>query len=157
SPRRGLNRDGPRRTRRAMSHGRWPADVRSAGDPPGASLRRRRGNGRGGLAGAPGSNGGRGKPPRASLPARTAASAFEEGPRRRSAEERLVEGLRNAGYREAIVPSADYLAPYAEHLGTKEERELYRFVDRHGDTIALRADFTIAIARHLAPRLSSGG
>ncbi len=97
------------------------------------------------------------KPPRASLPAGTAAYVFEEATRRRSAEERIVEGLRKAGYREAIVPSADYLAPYAQHLGTREERELYRFVDRHGDTIALRADFTIAIARHLAPRLSSGG
>ena len=96
------------------------------------------------------------KPPRASLPAGTAAYVFEEATRRRSAEERIVEGLRKNGYREAIVPSADYLAPYAQHLATREERELYRFVDRHGDTIALRADFTIAIARHLAPRLASG-
>ncbi len=30
-------------------------------------------------------------------------------------------------------------------------------MDRHGDTLALRADFTIALARHLAPRLPSEG
>jgi ATP phosphoribosyltransferase regulatory subunit len=91
------------------------------------------------------------------LPAGTAAYVFEEATRRRDAEERIVERLRAADYREAMVPSADYLAPYAPHLGAGEERELYRFVDRHGDTIALRADFTIAIARHLAPRLAADG
>lgn len=91
------------------------------------------------------------------LPAGAAAYVFEEATRRRVAEERIVAGLREAGYREAIVPSADYLAPYLSHLGPREERELYRFVDRHGDTLALRADFTIALARHLAPRLIADG
>jgi ATP phosphoribosyltransferase regulatory subunit len=90
------------------------------------------------------------------LPAGAAAYVFEEAARRRRAEDRIVEGLRAAGYREAIVPSADYLAPYLTHLSAREERELYRFVDRHGDTLALRADFTIALARHLAPRLAPG-
>ena len=90
---------------------------------------------------------------RSAVPAGAAAYAFEEAARRREAEERVVEGLRSAGYLEAMVPAADYLAPYTTHLGQREERELYRFVDRHGDTLALRADFTIAVARHLAPRL----
>lgn len=89
------------------------------------------------------------------LPTGAAAYVFEEATLRRRAEDRIVEGLREAGYREAIVPSADYLAPYLSHLSSREERELYRFVDRHGDTLALRADFTIALARHLSPRLSS--
>lgn len=92
---------------------------------------------------------------RASLPAGAAAYVFEEATRRREAEDRIVAGLRNAGYHEAIVPSADYLAPYLPHLSAREERELYRFVDRHGDSLALRADFTIALARHLAPRLAA--
>ncbi len=94
---------------------------------------------------------------RASLPTGTAAYVFGEATRRRAAEDRIVAGLRKAGYHEAIVPSADYLAPYLSHLSAREERELYRFVDRHGDTLALRADFTIALARHLAPRLPPGG
>jgi ATP phosphoribosyltransferase regulatory subunit len=94
---------------------------------------------------------------RASLPTGAAAYVFEEATRRRAAEDRIVAGLREAGYHEAIVPSADYLAPYLSHLSAREERELYRFVDRHGDTLALRADFTIALARHLAPRLPSEG
>ena len=89
------------------------------------------------------------------LPTGAAAYVFEEAALRRRAEDRIVEGLRAAGYREAIVPSADYLAPYLTHLSAREERELYRFVDRHGDTLALRADFTIALARHLAPRLAA--
>lgn len=91
---------------------------------------------------------------RASLPSGAAAYVFEEATRRRDAEDRIVADLRRAGYHEAIVPSADYLAPYLSHLSAREERELYRFVDRHGDTLALRADFTIALARHLAPRLT---
>ncbi len=90
---------------------------------------------------------------RASLPAGMAAYVFEEAARRRQAEEKIVAGLREAGYLEAMVPSADYLSPYLTHISASEERELYRFVDRHGDTLALRADFTIALARHLAPRL----
>jgi ATP phosphoribosyltransferase regulatory subunit len=94
---------------------------------------------------------------RASLPTGAAAYVFEEATRRREAEDRIVAGLRKAGYHEAIVPSADYLAPYLPHLSAREERELYRFVDRHGDSLALRADFTIALARHLAPRLASDG
>ncbi len=98
-----------------------------------------------------------GRPHTHRLPAGAAAYVFEEATRRRVAEDRIVAGLREAGYREAIVPSADYLAPYLSHLGPREERELYRFVDRHGDTLALRADFTIALARHLAPRLTSNG
>jgi len=89
------------------------------------------------------------------LPTGAAAYVFEEAALRRRAEDAIVEGLRAAGYREAIVPSADYLAPYLAHLSPREERELYRFVDRHGDTLALRADFTIALARHLSGRLAA--
>jgi ATP phosphoribosyltransferase regulatory subunit len=88
------------------------------------------------------------------LPTGAAAYVFEEAALRRRAEDAIVEGLRAAGFREAIVPSADYLAPYLPHLSSQEERELYRFVDRHGDTLALRADFTIALARHLSGRLA---
>lgn len=90
---------------------------------------------------------------RGALPPGAAAYAFEEAERRRSAETAIVSTLVAAGYREAIVPTADYWAPYAPHVGAREERELYRFVDRHGETLALRTDFTIALARHLAPRL----
>jgi ATP phosphoribosyltransferase regulatory subunit len=94
---------------------------------------------------------------RVSPPAGSAAYLFEEATRRREAEERIVAGLRSAGFREAMVPAADYLGPYLPHLDAREERELYRFTDRHGDTLALRADFTIALARHLAPRLADNG
>lgn len=91
---------------------------------------------------------------RGALPPGAAAYAFEEAERRRSAESAIVSTLVAAGYREAIVPTADYWAPYAPHVGAREERELYRFVDRHGETLALRTDFTIALARHLGPRLA---
>ena len=60
----------------------------------------------------------------ASTPSGAAAYVFEEATRRRDAEDRIVADLRKAGYHEAIVPSADYLAPYLSHLSAREEREL---------------------------------
>jgi hypothetical protein len=66
---------------------------------------------------------------------------FEEATRRRVAEDRIVAG-RESRIPRAIVPSADYLGPYLSHLSARRN-ELYQFVDRHGDTLALRADFTM--------------
>lgn len=91
----------------------------------------------------------------AALPTGVAALLFESARRRREAEERLVAVLRNADYSEVILPILDYLEPYEELLTSATRGELYRFVDRDGDLLALRADFTPMLARLLAPRLAS--
>ncbi|HEX9945225.1 MAG TPA: ATP phosphoribosyltransferase regulatory subunit [Thermoanaerobaculia bacterium] len=91
----------------------------------------------------------------AALPTGVAALLFESARRRREAEERLVARLREAGYSEVILPILDYLEPYEALLTPATRGELYRFVDRDGDLLALRADFTPMLARLLAPRLSS--
>ncbi|HEY4592229.1 MAG TPA: ATP phosphoribosyltransferase regulatory subunit [Thermoanaerobaculia bacterium] len=91
----------------------------------------------------------------AALPTGVAALLFESARRRRDAEEKLVARLREAGYSEVILPILDYLEPYEALLTPATRGELYRFVDRDGELLALRADFTPMLARLLAPRLGS--
>lgn len=91
----------------------------------------------------------------AALPTGVAALLFETARRRRDAEDQLVAHLREAGYSEVILPILDYLEPYDSLLTPASRGELYRFVDRDGELLALRADFTPMLARLLAPRLAS--
>ncbi len=91
----------------------------------------------------------------AALPTGVAALLFESARRRRDAEERLVGRLREAGYSEVILPILDYLEPYESLLTPATRGELYHFVDRDGELLALRSDFTPMLARLLAPRLAS--
>jgi ATP phosphoribosyltransferase regulatory subunit len=91
----------------------------------------------------------------AALPTGVAALLFESAKRRRGMEQRLVARLEEAGYAEAILPILDYLEPYESLLTPASRGELYRFIDRDGEQLALRADFTPMLARLLAPRLHS--
>ena len=89
----------------------------------------------------------------AALPTGVAALLFESARHRRQAEERLGGLLREAGYAEVILPILDYLEPYESLLTPATRGELYRFVGRDGELLALRADFTPMLARLIAPRL----
>lgn len=90
----------------------------------------------------------------AALPIGVAALLFESARRRREAEGRLVALFEEAGYAEMILPILDYLEPYEALLTPASRAELYRFIDRDGEQLALRADFTPMLARLLAPRLA---
>jgi ATP phosphoribosyltransferase regulatory subunit len=91
----------------------------------------------------------------AALPIGVAALLFESARRRREAEGRLVALFEKAGYAEVILPILDYLEPYEVLLTAASRSELYRFIDRDGEQLALRADFTPMLARLLAPRLGA--
>ncbi|HYU31321.1 MAG TPA: ATP phosphoribosyltransferase regulatory subunit [Thermoanaerobaculia bacterium] len=91
----------------------------------------------------------------AALPIGVAALLFESARRRREAEGRLVALFEGAGYSEVILPILDYLEPYEALLTAASRGELYRFIDRDGEQLALRADFTPMLARLLAPRLGA--
>lgn len=91
----------------------------------------------------------------AALPIGVAALLFESARRRRDAEARLVSLLEGAGYGEVILPILDYLEPYETLLTAASRSELYRFIDRDGEQLALRADFTPMLARLLAPRMAA--
>ncbi len=91
----------------------------------------------------------------AALPSGVTALLFEAAAARRALEGRLVPALEQAGFSEALLPILDYAAPYEPLLTPRRRGELYRFVDRGGELLALRADFTPLLARLLAPRLES--
>lgn len=91
----------------------------------------------------------------ASLPTGVAALLFDGARKRRQLEDILVRHLEGSGFSEAILPVVDFLEPYDQLLSPQSRAELYRFVDRDGELLALRADFTPMLARLLAPRLAS--
>jgi len=90
----------------------------------------------------------------AALPIGVAALLFESARRRREAEGRLTDLLQAAGYGEVILPILDYVEPYEALLTAASRGELYRFIDRDGEQLALRGDFTPMLARLLAPRIA---
>jgi ATP phosphoribosyltransferase len=91
--------------------------------------------------------------PSPNLPRGVQALLFESAQRRRRVEESVVRTLADAGFRETILPVLDFAAPYDGVTAEGDER-LYRFVDRGGELLALRADFTPMAARVVAPRLA---
>jgi ATP phosphoribosyltransferase regulatory subunit len=91
----------------------------------------------------------------AALPAGVSALFFDTARRRRRLEERLVADLEEAGFSEVVLPILDYLDPYEPLLNAASRGELYRFIDRDGEQLALRSDFTSMLARLIAPRLES--
>lgn len=72
--------------------------------------------------------------------------------RRRRVQRVWFELAEAAQYNEVIPPTFEYEEVFTR-AGTKLASELIRFVDRDGRLVALRADFTSAIARMAATRL----
>ena len=79
----------------------------------------------------------------------------EETSRRRRLEQRFVELLERDGFAEVALPIIDYADPYAALIDARTSRQSYRFVDREGDLVTIRSDFTPMLARALAPSLRS--
>lgn len=91
----------------------------------------------------------------AALPDGVSALLGASARRRRSLESLLAARLEEAGFEEVVLPIVDYLEPYEPLLTPATRRELYQFVDRDGELLALRADFTPMLARLVAPRLDA--
>jgi ATP phosphoribosyltransferase len=92
--------------------------------------------------------------PDPNLPRGVQAFLFDAAERRRKAEDSVVRRLQEAGLREVILPVLDFADPYAGVTAEGDER-VYRFLDRQGNTLSLRADFTPMAARVIAPRLGT--
>lgn len=75
----------------------------------------------------------------------------EEAARRRAIEGRIVAQLERAGYREVILPILDFAGCYDEPTSAVPPRSSYRLIDRDGELLTLRSDFTPMVARALAP------
>lgn len=78
-----------------------------------------------------------------------------ETARRRRIESRIVALLEQAGFAEVVVPVIDFAEPYAAVTDRDTVRNSYRFTDRDGELVSVRADFTPMVARALAPSLTN--
>jgi ATP phosphoribosyltransferase regulatory subunit len=90
---------------------------------------------------------------RTHLPHGVADYFWTEARERRLLEARLLELFRSWGYGDVIPPMFEYAETYHARAGSELESEVYRFLDRDGSTLALRADMTIPVARLVATRL----
>ncbi len=83
------------------------------------------------------------------------ALLIDETARRRRIESRFVGLLERARFQEVLLPIIDYVEPYSNLVDRDAARQSYRFVDRDGELVAIRSDFTPMVARALAPALRS--
>lgn len=80
---------------------------------------------------------------------------FAAAEKRRALEQEIFAVLLGAGYREIILPIIDSSEPYRDVVDESSRRRSYRFIDRDGDLLEIRSDFTPMVARSLGPMLDS--
>ena len=66
---------------------------------------------------------------------------------KQEAVRRIAERIHLYGYRDIQTPSFEYFDVFSNEIGTTSSRELYKFFDSEGNTLALRPDFTPSVAR----------
>ncbi len=74
--------------------------------------------------------------------------------RRRRVEQTIFSVFEGWSYREIIPPMFDYLDVFVKGMGRELEDRIYRFIDREGNILALRPEFTSLLAKMAATRLS---
>jgi ATP phosphoribosyltransferase regulatory subunit len=80
---------------------------------------------------------------------------FGKAAKKRRQIERAVFSVFEAwSYEEIIPPIFDYYDVFAKGMGVELEDTLYRFIDREGNILALRPEFTSLVAKSVATRLS---
>jgi len=80
---------------------------------------------------------------------------FGQAAKKRRQIERAVFSVFEAwSYDEIIPPIFDYYDVFTKGMGVELEDTLYRFIDREGNILALRPEFTSLVAKSVATRLS---
>lgn len=79
---------------------------------------------------------------------------FDEAKTRRMVEGKLAGVFEQRGYREVVPSAIEFVDLYTRGKQSVKDR-VYRFLDRQDNLVALRADFTPAVARILSTRASS--
>ena len=74
--------------------------------------------------------------------------------RRREVALKALEVFRGWGYREVEIPLLDYFDPLRSVLDSDDASRMFRFVDRDGNLLVLRADVTPAMAKLYAYQLA---
>ena len=76
--------------------------------------------------------------------------------RRRRALERAISSVFEGwSYEEIVPPIFDYYDVFIKGMGTGLEEQIYRFIDREGNVLALRPEFTSLVAKTVVTRLAS--
>lgn len=65
-------------------------------------------------------------------------------------ESRLKKTLHLYGYHDIQTPTFEYFDVFRKEIGTLPSKELYKFFDKEGNTLALRPDITPSVARAAA-------
>lgn len=71
----------------------------------------------------------------------------KECTRKRVLERQIERLFHTYGYQHIETPSFEFFDVFGKEVGTVSSRNLYKFFDRDGNTLALRPDFTPSIAR----------
>ncbi len=87
------------------------------------------------------------------LPHGVADLYFEDAARKTRAETILRETFSRSSFSEVIPPTFEYYEALAAEASPQVREEIYRFPDRDGRMLALRADPTIPIARLISTKL----
>lgn len=87
------------------------------------------------------------------LPHGVADLYFEQAARKTQLETRLHETFAQWNYTQVIPPTFEYYEALAAEASPQVREEIYRFPDRDGRMLALRADPTIPIARLVSTKL----
>ena len=59
----------------------------------------------------------------------------------------ISKTMDSFGYREIRTPSFEFFDVFSREVGTTPSKDLFKFFDKEGNTLALRPDFTPSIAR----------
>src|SRR5919204_2367870 len=74
---------------------------------------------------------------------------------RRVLERAICSVFEGWSYEEIIPPIFDYYDVFVKAMGTGPEEQIYRFIDREGNILALRPEFTSLVAKTVATRLAA--
>ena len=69
-------------------------------------------------------------------------------------ESRIRKNFHLYGYHDIQTPTFEYFDVFRKEIGTTSAKELYRFFDKEGNTLALRPDITPSVARASATLFS---
>jgi ATP phosphoribosyltransferase regulatory subunit len=74
--------------------------------------------------------------------------------RRRAIEQAICSVFEGWSYEEIVPPIFDYYDVFIKGMGTGLEEQVYRFIDRDGNILALRPEFTSLVAKTVVTRFS---
>ncbi|MGN1166762.1 MAG: ATP phosphoribosyltransferase regulatory subunit [Lachnospiraceae bacterium] len=67
--------------------------------------------------------------------------------KKKTLENRILQTFHLYGYHDIQTPTFEYFDVFRKEIGTVPSKELYKFFDKEGNTLALRPDITPSIAR----------